>query len=62
MTSVWIIFFFVSVYAFLHFVTLFLVPAVWVNGNSYSTEIWSSKWRYVYPAFAGIPLGGLHVF
>ena len=44
-------------YAFLHFITMFCTPVVWVNGYAYMSEIWDPKWRVVFTAFVGIPIG-----
>ena len=49
--------YFVSVYAFLHFVTIFCTPVVWVNGYAYLSEMWDPKWRYIFTVITGIPLG-----
>ena len=48
---------FFPVYAFLHFITIFCTPIVWVNGYAYLSEMWDPKWRYIFTVITGIPLG-----
>ena len=44
-------------YGFLHFLTIFSTPIIWVNAFPYLGEIWDPKWRFIFTAFVGVPLG-----
>ena len=50
-------FFFILVYGFLHFLTIFCTPIIWVNAYPYLGEIWDPKWRYIFIGFVTVPLG-----
>ena len=49
--------FFISAYGFLHFITIFCTPIVWVNGFAYFSEIWDPKWRHIFLGAVGFPIG-----